>query len=207
MESKTSALSGGPLCWAPACPLSVLLGKCLLLSVLICQQNRRVISFFNAGGSRGVTGAFGGGSSGWFSPASAQSKHLATGLCYGLVDLKPSHRCLHRGGWLCYSPRRAAVLQGAGLPRRVLVFPYPALHPRKFFWWERWRSDHTGRQVGLQNGMTTAKHKLGYIPSCCCTIAPCFWLEGAGASLQLCSGLSEPWSFSVLVLFLPSTVV
>lgn len=171
-ESKTSALSAG----RPLGPLSILLGKCVLLSLWICLQNKE--GGFCDALSQGATRAFR-----WVSSrdevraspsSSAQSKHLASGPCYGLVDLKPSHWCLCRGRWLCYSPSRAAALWDAGLPRWILVFPIQTFIC-KFF-----SNVECGEVTMLMGGwdfgagLIRAQHKLGGILWCCCTITLCF---------------------------------
>lgn len=51
---RAQPLLGDPLAGHPLAPLSALIRKGLLLSLWICLQTKRVISFFNARGGQGV---------------------------------------------------------------------------------------------------------------------------------------------------------
>lgn len=98
---------------------------------------------------------------------------LPTGACVG-------------GSAVVRESSSAARLRGAGLPRQVLVFLHPTLPPQQVFLCEAWRSHGTGRQVGLQDGMIGAEHKLG-----------CMLWTGAMVLSPHVSGwrrLALPWS-------------
>lgn len=154
-----------PCAGCPLVPLSVLLGKCHLLSLLICLQNKRVVSFSMLGESGCNEGFWRGeqqGRGGWFPPilSNPSAWLLSCAMTMRSTSNLPTGACTGEGG--------SAAVYGEQWCCRVLVSPgvywsfpiQPLLHNR-FFQCEMWRSDGTGRQVGLQDDVIRAKHKLG----------------------------------------------
>lgn len=109
--------------------------------------------------------------------------------------LQPSLWCLCWGQWLCSAQGSNTARCWVHIFPQLWALPHSALHLQWSFLGEYYRRE---RADGLWDfRMVQAMLSTSWAVPCrremwgCCANTPCFWLERAAVTLQLCSGSSE----------------